>query len=1466
MNSDVDATPGLPVELADGLLNALATELDSWQAKTGTSIVFDAWLTPGESGALVASVVLNQPDGPIPVIMKVCPPGMAGKEPHLHQLALQQAPTEFRVNHLVEQPVPAISIKGGWKIMFQQPAGEFRRFRALSALRGRAVLPQVAAQIMSSILRDWNTPPWPKIERTTPLAFLSEHLGTRLDKKGPVEALAQALHGASDRDSAPAWIRSALGITMPNIVVWLRDASQWATVTPGHLLALKGRAHGDLHLDNVLLNMRPQADPASYRLIDLSFYGASEPLSRDPVHLMLSCMLDDLSLMTDLQRRAVARFLVDPSEDAQERLQVQGVCDLANDIAEAGEGFAGGLNLRAPWQDMYALSIAGVALLFAMRDKIDTPLRQWFYELSCAALGRFLETHEVSPPEGEFEQLMLPGSAATPALDVVEAVERLFEECGRWTGTRVTIAVIDSAELDDEASQRFLRRRWDMVVDLNPKTDSTGCWAKTNTDASRIHRLCKPGQQVLFGRNSTVWLAGAGLSASADVDPRTDLRKWRSQYYSFLRGGIDGLARHRARPATIVCFGDPDGPRRAVVEACLDVFTDRASLVVVSESGAALAEYAPRQIQGDPARVLGAMPIADGGDTERRTPLLPSDKGLFPLTDEFVTRFNDTVQLLHSEVALNDENANVGAFYRGRPISWAELDLELDLKRGVADDLLDQVKDALGRRDTLRIMLGHTPGAGGTTVARRIAWTLHEQYPCIVARGVLDDLVITQNIADLVQLTGLPVLVVLDLVPDIIVDRIFAMLRASSVPAVLLITARRNTPRRALPHDGTAMPSSERGLRLGPMEGQRERVEMAAKFADIAADRATALYELAARDDYNNVPFFYALTAFTEDFEGLPEYVSQFIADLRDHEREVLIVIALAHRYSGIPIPATLFAPLFGVPPADQVELSRHISENLLGLLIESEQEVWRMTHSLIAEELLRQLLSPAPLEAGEHDWRAALPGWCLRLIQHAQQAFAPYLPIDIKQVLDRLFTVRDLREWSEARSGAGTYTELLQGMSSPGRIDVLTALVEAFPNEPHYSAHLGRLISYDTGDYARALYYEDQAIRLSLGKDASLHHMRGMVIRNEIRRIIRSGQPWTGGAQEKERLIMPLMEDAISSFRRASAIDDSSEYGHIALSQACVMVIEFGYTESDASTYGDFLSRPTSAYYRELLDQAENAIDAAREIRGDDRTSQYAAVVENDLLRLYDDYQALLQGWRNLLDRPDLYRPPLRRRLARTYRNRRGTWRAMPPNELHMAVTLLEENLRDDPRDFRTLLDWLRAARFIPASLDRAADLVNTWALAENSREALFYDYVLAAIRVLQNQPSVLPDYQRKLDRCRERANFFGNRRFNYEWLGKGTQLGQLVHHSDLREWERSSDAEPPDILERLPGKVDHIGGPASGRIDFGNGIIAFCVPQAAGLVRGRDENRPVTGLLAFRYDGPFAWGVRLESSTLQD
>jgi len=493
------------------------------------------------------------------------------------------------------------------------------------------------------------------------------------------------------------------------------------------------------------------------------------------------------------------------------------------------------------------------------------------------------------------------------------------------------------------------------------------------------------------------------------------------------------------------------------------------------------------------------------------------------------------------------------------------------------------------------------------------------------------------------------------------------------------------------------------------------------------------------------------------------------------------------------------------------------------------------------------------PSAADDDAWRLSLSTLAIRAIDEAKHVFGVELPDDIKDVLERLFIVRENRELvGEARPRS--FSELLVDIPSMnGRLEVLRHLAESFPEEAHYWAHYGRLLSSE-GDTKAALTAMNRALLID-ENDSVLYHMRGMVYRRQLRDLTGSS-----GQRVDDAQLLRIAELALADFAEAARLDDDSEYPHVATVQVTVSAIEAAFGRSGCRSHSEFFTRPSSAPYRAMLERAELALGAIREIGGGSPTSGRAEEANLSVAGLYDDYPTLLQGWRNLLDRSDVVKTPIRRRLVGAYFRKAGDWRSLEPGDRTRVLALLEDNLRDDPTDSASLRDWLKVARRENANLDRASELVSYWASQTPSRDALYFDYVLAVLQVVDGRESVWREAARKIERCRERSTTFGNRKFNYEWLGTGSGMGMLRHYSELPEWEMNAPDDTPSMLRRVSARVSRIGSPQAGtlRLEPG-GLDAFFVPARAGVLRGRQENVRVDAVIGFSYDGLRAWSVRV-------
>ncbi|WP_326664319.1 hypothetical protein [Streptomyces canus] len=1447
----------LDSQLLAVLPGAQAEELARGMLRANRRLQFDKLLTGGYTEALVLVVYADGGGEPArKIVLKVGPASGSTPETEQHEAALSASGSEFAAAHLVQQPIDPIDLGDGWTAMFQEIAGgSLSEYRSLTALEGTTGLATAVGAVCKLVLLGWN--PATAISNMPLKEFLSAHVRRKLDDDGSLTRWVRERYG--DAALTARTLRfpdDDANEGLANPLLFVRDPGSF----PGASLqvpAIVGNAHGDLHPGNILLPMGSGTIGSNqFRLIDLSAFHATSPLSRDPLNLLLSIVSRELRQMGRPDRRRLIGLLTG-SGDAPVPSTLGELEQLAREVLSAGVDTFKARGLADEWAQQQALSMVGGALVWASRDSLEEDERVWFLELAARTAQSLIGPTGSSLQDDGTHDLGMPLDAKLRVAR--DAADRVVTACERFDGAVTTMAVLPAGALTSLQAAKLAPAGWDVVLEFDPYTDSGGAY--TALEESDVRgRLVQPGQNAAFARGSTTWIAAAGLSsepkdASQAAMNEPDPRRWRQRTYPGIVDLSRKIAQAYATPAVVVVFGEAGDLERWVVEALSDAFSDRLCVVTIGDNvDSTLQAQVPEHIEADAGLTATLMPMRRTGRKPLAAPTLPSgvngdDRAA--LDPGQVEWFASAGELLHSHMGVESDSDIPGArFYRGGTVGWFELGLNVDLPRdGGLERLRRSLRKELAERGTRRVTFTHSAGAGGTTVARRAAWELRDQFPVLLVRAASETGPLSDRVRKLAEITQRSVLLVLEATSGEAVNRLYDELRTDSVSVTLLIVARRSMAA------GTG-----RAPDLGPLDAD-ERESFARLFGAMVPTRTADLHRLGAATDEVSVPFFYALTAFQEDFEGLSEYVRRSLEHVSEETRDILVVIALAHRYGGQPVPSDLFAVKLGLPANRPLRLADRLAKDADGLLIQEPANSWRTVHPLIAEEILRQLLNPlvSTTLQGEDQWRIGLTGWCTKIISWIYDVYDMILPASIRQLLESLFLLRDNQDGlGSTRSG---FSELLVAIPTlEGRLEVLRVLAETFPNESHFWGHYGRLLSYEAKDHPMAHEAVGRALELD-DNDSALFHISGMAFRTELRDLTASTRPRRGPLKpEVLAKVRELAAAGLQQFARAAELNDVSEYPHVATAQLCVDLIEWGYRHSGQNTYAAFLRQPGSAFYADLLDTAEYALESAREIAATDRLSQKAQEAELSLREFYDDYAGLLEGWRNLLSQDNVLKAPIRRRLVRTYRKRAGSWRSAGPADIKRAVALLDENLQDDPRDSQSLREWLNIARFSGAGLDRAADLVSYWVEAEGTREALFYDYIISALFAIEGRGSAIERYRRTVERSRERVVSFPRRRAVHEWLGTGDGLGSLVSNRDLADWQRSREDEPdPPLLRRVEGRVAQIRRPQSGRIEFGPGLSAFFTPSFANLVADQHENKRVSALIGFAYEGPQAWSVRL-------
>ncbi|MGO9467710.1 MAG: RNA-binding domain-containing protein [Isosphaeraceae bacterium] len=652
------------------------------------------------------------------------------------------------------------------------------------------------------------------------------------------------------------------------------------------------------------------------------------------------------------------------------------------------------------------------------------------------------------------------------------------------------------------------RLPWTAVFDFDSNSDQGGLLraVKPTLEARRsLHYVTLGQAPVSDPARGTMWFFALGLAGRPESLVLGDCRKWRRVYRKEIQDQLERVFRE-VSPAPMTCVVLAYGSEfvdhlKFTLERAQEIFGEAADFTLVTDV---------RDVVEELARDLGAslfsIPMThlshglanlalndesnDGHGVD-----LPSSSGI-PITPEA-----SRLRWLQAEVDLVGINASevppqgreVGKdFLRGAPIAWCDLANHIDVERTKADKLKRILDEALRRRQAVRVNLYHAPGAGGTTLAHRLLWNYRRSYPCAILRQCNSPPETVARLEFLASETGQCVLLLVDgaRVAERQVDDLYTLVRSRQFPMVFLQSLRRDQPQE----------ERQRSIYLEAELDVAERNRFAVALSRQVPAKQKELEELSlSTDPRKHTAFYFGLQTFGSDFLGLEPYVRERLSALSDVQREIIVFMSLAHHYAQRTIPQQAFAPRLGLPQSRPIKLDRILPSEALDLLVKVDEDRggWRPAHELVASEILIQLLIPGG--GDRRNWRQRLSVWA--------EQFAVFCRGDdsvggeeLLEVVRRTFVYRDNRDdLGTERSSSARFAKLIEDIPShEGQLECLRSLVEVYPEEPHFLAHLGRFYYLIEKDYHRALEIIDRAIAQQ-PDDHVLHHMRGMAVRSQV-------------------------------------------------------------------------------------------------------------------------------------------------------------------------------------------------------------------------------------------------------------------------------------------------------------------------------------------------------------------------------
>lgn len=1050
------------------------------------------------------------------------------------------------------------------------------------------------------------------------------------------------------------------------------------------------------------------------------------------------------------------------------------------------------------------------------------------------------------------QKINLPAQTSDPAWETfIKAVDD-------FNPRRAYVLALGSMESSPELAH-IACPNWLFVADFDPKSQNEGvlsaCRAVIESRRG-IHLMTRNDRAEFNPSRATYWYFARGIEGR---DSSLSTGKWIDWQRDFLRDirlQIATLSKATGLPTCLVALWNKNelvDHLDSLFDAAVAAYGERIDFVVVAENCdplrvvASKYEAAVVEIRLDQFLLGLSGYCAEGLFRQSESVALPSKSGVrIPLDDKDVAWLNEELDVLHSLSGhLPEADSTPGRdFLRGKQISWFELGLHLDVDRDVSPKIEAAVRHDLSKRQTTRINLYHAPGSGGTTLGRRICWEFKDEYPCLILRRTSPKETV-ERIAKVFAQTEQSVLVQFEGsdINDREADELYDLLASRNIPSVLLQVSRRLEQPRLTDR------SFYLGQRLSDLEAEKFAYLLKREVPIHASEIEGAIR---ASQGAERTPFYLGLVAFEREFSPLESFVEQHLRALSDIQKKILLYLSVAHYYGQRPLSEHSFFELLELPANKVVDLGSALPSWCFALLAETEKSKWRTGHYLVAEEIIRSLLSPAPND--RRLWNNRLADLAIEFADFCNTSL-PEQPDETLELIQRVFVYRDESEiLGTERSAGKLFSQMLADIPiAEGRLRVLQHLVSLFPEEPHLWAHLGRFYAIELKDFDQAVSALEEALLID-DEDHVLHHMKGMAFRSWVYDVI------TRKGEIAE--VVEKAKQASESFERARQLDPEDDHGYISEVQMITRVLDYcgRITMSEPLLAASNNSDP---WVRESIQLAEDLLLTVRRQRQGQQPSEYEERCRAELDALYGKHERALQIWDNLLTRMkgQVFAPPIRRQIVWTYLSRRNRdWEAVPQREIERIVSLLEDNLHEDANDDRNVRLWIQAVRQLanPPALENVIEKVAYWRANSNSLEAIYYLYVLYALQAVNGSVLAAEKAERVIEECKNRARYRRDRSRSFEWVGQKTGLKQLVHQDRLGRWNPQRGFwDNVGSLQRVSGIITQISGPQAGSIEIAGGLRAFFVPGASGHALGRSENQAVSCYVGFSYDGPRAWTV---------
>ena len=858
------------------------------------------------------------------------------------------------------------------------------------------------------------------------------------------------------------------------------------------------------------------------------------------------------------------------------------------------------------------------------------------------------------------------------------------------------------------------------------------------------------------------------------------------------------------------------------------------------------------------------------------------------------------------------------SFLSGNEISFASLFDNHDARREIERDIQIHVQRLLDQgsaRPTI-VEIRHSPGAGGTTIVRRVLWDLHKEYPC----GLIDtgshhysdeDNVfanaLAERISSMEEICNTTPLVLIDGKQSGAIEglsnKLARILQSRGKRALLLRCLRGSkASSKGVQEKESSHVHKVFHVNVKLEESVTDLNEFKSKYKEYLVTIDEPMVKRQVLSGLCRV-FHFPLLSMMEEFRPkLKKIIEDTFNELGGIQQEIAAVVAFLQKYANLPTPAILLHEAFKqytVLPynrksATYNDITQLFSEYLMNLMIPAKPtpsgnqkppESYTFQHPLVADLVLKRVYQ---------EQKRDLFGIVDRFLQFPIYQHETLLP-----VFNELFIYNKIKTGHIEKFKFSILFEELKNTDSNRAAEIFCKVAEK-TNDSVMFANAARFCAKkEPPSFPKAKELIQRALQVhgsssSKGGYKNLCHTKGVVLYFELKDMIHRGE-----VEDLTKLEV-MASKVLQAHREARTFPPTYPHpliGEVDVWLLCINWIMNNHCKHDAEETLAFVTNRSPPFFRtcisdsfHLLDVVDNMVQSVSYLADPAETKRLSNKLRLSLMktfrrryvplgRLKAD-EDIVQACRAICTTKH-FRESSQLELKRLQAHFMLTNTEQPidslkKGDLEFLLKLLEDLvLKED--EYRLAHHLMKVCMLVTGagsySLDQGLNVCEKWSVV-STHDCLpdFYQMVICFLQILDgNTLEYMPSYIKALEKCKEKSQTHLRRLYATLYVGKeGKGMSRLISRNKLlgqtdyspdQFWQVDSRRKLLECKGRIRVKQSSsLGKQSTLYIELVQGNLELYVGKNADIGKVERDFTPgalVYFVVSFNLQGPVANGI---------